>query len=111
MTIDKVAIARRKGTRGQLLSMLYQHQSAALTVRTMEYALMTDNPHISSDIGELLYYLAERKYIQLYDGDEPMSLVRNPSRDNLVRITADGVDLMEETIEDKGVLFGDPSRQ
>lgn len=108
--IDNLAIARKKTTRGVLIKLLYDNQSAALTAQTMEYALMQDNPYISSEISAQLYYLCEKGYVTLYDGAEHMPLTRNPPRNALVRLTAKGIDLMEGTIEDGGVIFGDAAR-
>lgn len=108
--IDNIAIARKKTTRGVLIKLLYDNQSAALTAQTMEYALMQDNPYISSEISAQLYYLCEKGYITLWDGDEAMPLIKNPPRSALVRLTARGMDLMEGTIEDGGVIFGDAGR-
>lgn len=108
--IDDVIVARKKTTRGTLIKMLYDNQSAALTAQTMEYALMKDNPYISSEISPQLYYLAEKGYIALYDGECSMPLTQNPPRSALVRLTGKGIDLMEGTIDDDGVIFGDAAR-
>ena len=37
--------------------------------------------------------------------------MKDPPREALVRLTAKGIDLMEGTIDDDGVAFGDPARQ
>lgn len=107
---DNISIARKKTTRGVLIKLLYDNQSAALTAQTMEYALMQDNPYISSEIGAQLYYLCEKGYVTLWDGDERMALNHNPPRSALVRLIGRGIDLMEGTIEDGGVIFGDAGR-
>ena len=39
-----------------------------------------------------------------------MALNHNPPRSALVRLTGRGIDLMEGTIEDGGVIFGDAGR-
>ena len=109
--IDKMTIARRKCARGTLLQMLYDNQIAAVMLRSMEYAMMPDDPHISSEIGSHIYYLADKGYVKVYVDGEPLVLDKNPTREALVRLTAKGIDLMEGTIEDNGVAFGDPSRQ
>lgn len=109
--LDKMTIARRKCARGTLLGMLYENQTAALLQRSLEYAMMQDDPHISTEIGSHIYYLADKGYVQVYMGGEPLTLDKNPPREALVRLTAKGIDLMEGTIEDDGVAFGDPARQ
>ena len=109
--MDKVTIIRKKCARGMLLAMLYDHQSAAVMLRTLEYAIMQDDPHISTEIDAHVYYLADKGYVKVYHDGEEMTLASNPPRDALIRLTAKGIDLMEGTIEDDGVAFGDPARQ
>lgn len=109
--MDRLTIVRKKCARGTLLMLLYNNQSAAMMVRTLEYAMMADDPQITSEIGSHLYYLADKGYIRLWLGDEPCSMTSNPPREALVRLTALGIDLMEDTTEDDGVAFGDPARQ
>ncbi len=108
--IDSIAIARRKTTRGTLIKLLYDNHTTALTAQTMEYALMESDPHISSEIGAQLYYLCEKGYVALYDGGELMTLTQNPPRSALVRLTGKGIDLMEGTVDDDGIIFGDAAR-
>lgn len=109
--MDKMTSARKKCARGTLMTLLYNNQSAAMMVRTLEYAMMQDDAYITSEIGSHLYYLADKGYVKLWQGDEPCSMASNPPREALVRLTSMGIDLMEETIEDDGIAFGDPSRQ
>lgn len=109
--MDKMTAVRRKCARGMILSLLYENRTAAITQRTLEYAMMQDDPSISTEIGSHIYYLADKGYVTVYLGDEPYSLASNPPREALVRLTAKGFDLMEGTIEDGGVAFGDPARQ
>lgn len=54
---------------------------------------------------------ADKGYVKVYLGDEVLSLVQDPPREALVRLTAKGIDLMEGTLDDEGVAFGDPMRQ
>ena len=109
--MDKIAITRRRCARGALLTLLFGSPSTAIMARTLEYALMQDDPHISSEIGSHLFYLADKGYVRVYLGDEPCTLVKDLPREALVRLTAKGIDLMEGTIDDDGVAFGDPARQ
>lgn len=109
--MDRATIARRKCARGMLLTLLYDNRTAALTQRTLEYALMQDDPTISTEIGSHVYYLADKGYVTVYLGDDPVCLASNPPREALVRLTAKGYDLLEGTIDDDGIAFGDPARQ
>ena len=70
-----------------------------------------DNPQAANEIGSHIYYLADKGYVKCYLGDEVLSLVQDPPREALVRLTAKGIDLMEGTLDDEGVAFGDPMRQ
>ena len=53
--MDKIAITRRRCARGALLTLLFGSPSTAIMARTLEYALMQDDPHISSEIGSHLF--------------------------------------------------------
>ena len=107
MGMDKMAIARRKCARGAVLTLLFGNPRAAVMQRTLEYALMQDDPQAANEIGSHIYYLADKGYVKVYLGDEVLSLVQEA----LVRLTAKGIDLMEGTLDDEGVAFGDPMRQ
>lgn len=111
MGMDKMAIARRKCARGAVLTLLFGNPRAAVMQRTLEYALMQDDPQAANEIGSHIYYLADKGYVKVYLGDEELSLVQDPPREALVRLTAKGIDLMEGTLDDEGVAFGDPMRQ
>ena len=76
--MDKIAITRRRCARGALLTLLFGSPSTAIMARTLEYALMQDDPHISSEIGSHLFYLADKGYVRVYLGDEPCTLVKDP---------------------------------
>lgn len=69
---------------------------------------MQDDPQAANEIGSHIYYLADKGYVKCYLGDEVLSLVQDPPREALVRLTAKGIDLMEGTLDDEGVAFGDP---
>ena len=76
-----------------------------------EAALKDGDPQAANEIGSHIYYLADKGYVKCYLGDEVLSLVQDPPREALVRLTAKGIDLMEGTLDDEGVAFGDPMRQ
>ena len=94
-----------------VLTLLFGNPRAAVMQRTLEYALMQDDPQAANEIGSHIYYLADKGYVKCYLGDEVLSLVQDPPREALVRLTAKGIDLMEGTLDDEGVAFGDPMRQ
>ena len=86
--MDKMAIARRKCARGAVLTLLFGNPRAAVMQRTLEYALMQDDPQAANEIGSHIYYLADKGYVKCYLGDEVLSLVQDPPREALVRLTA-----------------------
>ncbi len=114
--MNKLEIARKKSARGTIMALLYDNQSAPMLVRTLGMALTSQDDHAMSEIGVHLYYLADKGYIRAYAngedmrGDVAIPVSMSIQRDALVRITADGIDLMEGTVDDEGVLFGDPDR-
>ena len=51
--MDKMAIARRKCARGAVLTLLFGNPRAAVMQRTLEYALMQDDPqaaHLAAEV-------------------------------------------------------------
>lgn len=74
--MDKMAIARRKCARGAVLTLLFGNPRAAVMQRTLEYALMQDDPQAANEIGSHIYYLADKGYVKCYLGDEVLSSYR-----------------------------------
>lgn len=79
--------------------------------RTLEYALMQDDPQAANEIGSHIYYLADKGYVKCYLATRFSASYRTRRGRALVRLTAKGIDLMEGTLDDEGVAFGDPMRQ
>ena len=104
MDISNTEITRKKITRGSILSVLYNSQSAPMLVQTIELALLPENPQISSDMVPCINFLADRGYIAVIKPDEPSV---NPMRGVLVRITDKGQDVAEGTTKDSSVIFAD----
>ena len=68
MGMDKMAIARRKCARGAVLTLLFGNPRAAVMQRTLEYALMQDDPQAANEIGSHIYYLADKGYVKVLSG-------------------------------------------
>ena len=66
--------------RGAVLTLLFGNPRAAVMQRTLEYALMQDDPQAANEIGSHIYYLADKGYVKCYLGDEVLSLVQDPPR-------------------------------
>ena len=102
MTISNAEVTRKKITRGSVLTMLYNSQTAPMLVQTIELALLGENPHINGEIVPCLNFLADRGYILVIRPEEPDI---NPMRGVLVRITDKGQDVVEGTVNDASILF------
>lgn len=104
MGISNTEIARRKITRGSVLAVLYDSQSAPMMVSTLELALLPANPEISSEMVPCINFLTDRGYIAVVKPEEPTV---NPMRGVLVRITDKGQDVVEGTVRDASIIFAD----
>ena len=62
--------------RGAVLTLLFGNPRAAVMQRTLEYALMQDDPQAANEIGSHIYYLADKGYVKVYLGDEVLSPCR-----------------------------------
>ena len=91
--MDKMAIARRKCARGAVLTLLFGNPRAAVMQRTLEYALMQDDPQAANEIGSHIYYLADKGYVKCYLGDEGLSLLASPKKLSRV-LDAEGIKQM-----------------
>ena len=65
MGMDKMAIARRKYARAaQKLTLLFGNPRAAVMQRTLEYALMQDDPQAANEIGSHLLSGGQGGYVK-----------------------------------------------
>ena len=105
-----IGIIQRKETRGKLVSALYQQQGRFTQVSSLINAFARGLTGADTEIPNQLYYLADpqKGYVTIrYDGGEPEL---TPMRSAYVQLTARGCDLVEGTIDDPGVIFGDGDR-
>ena len=89
-----------KALRGQILDFLkriYPREIEELGVISVFYQYHTDK-----DIRQSLQYLADKGYVEKREVPHPY---HRRKKVHLYRITAKGIDLIEGTIHDEGILF------
>jgi len=89
-----------KALRGQILDFLkriYPREIEELGIISVFYQYYTDK-----DIRQSLQYLADKGYVEKKELPHPY---HRRKKVYLYRITATGIDLIEGTIHDEGVLF------
>lgn len=95
---EKIEIVKNKRMRGQILRTLALFFPSPVDVAGLKSALLARGMIISADVSKTLYYLKDKDYIKI-----SKNKVTDIEDDDLVELTAKGVDLIEETIEDPGV--------
>jgi len=68
-----------------------------ITVRQIKISLEEYGINYKADVDKHLFYLKDKGYITIEEATK--------SKEELILITADGIDLIEGTIEDGGVLI------
>lgn len=94
-------VRQNKAIRGYIMRALVRGNQNTLLCKQIVNALLNDGLIVSPDISKHLDYLKEKGYI-LFTGKNVTSynVYRN---DGTIRLTAKGVDLIEDTISDPGV--------
>jgi len=89
-----------KALRGQILDFLkriYPREIEELGIIAVFYQYYTDK-----DIRQSLQYLADKGYVEIKEVPHPF---QRRKKVRLYRITATGIDLIEGTLHDDGVVF------
>lgn len=95
---NQTEVMKNKLLRGQILKTLTLFYPSPVNVNSLKTALMTRGVMATADITKTLHYLKDKEYIRITEGK-----IQEIEDDDLVELTAKGVDLMEGTIEDPGV--------
>lgn len=95
---EKIEIVKNKRMRGQILRTLALFFPSPVDVAGLKSALLARGMIISADVSKTLYYLKDKDYIKI-----SKNKITDIEDDDLVELTAKGVDLIEETIQDPGV--------
>ena len=99
--VEKAEVNQNKAIRGYIIRCLVKGYNNTALTRQMSNAMMAANIIISPDISKHLNYLHGAGYIEFTS--EKVTAYTAYSGDAVVRLTKNGVDLAEGTIDDPGV--------
>jgi len=96
---NQTDVMKNKMLRGQVLKTLTLFYPAPVDISNIKTALMTRGYIITADSMKVLHYLQDKGYIRMTENK-----IQDIDDSDLVELTAKGVDLIEDTIEDAGVV-------
>ena len=99
--LEKAEIQRNKAIRGYIIRCLVKGYNNAVLTRQLSNAMIADGLVISPDISKYLDYLQGAGYIEFTN--EKVNAYTAYANDAVIKLTKDGVDLAEGTIDDNGV--------
>jgi len=99
--ITEIEIRNNKAIRGYIIRSLVKGHQNSLLVRQIANALVADGLLISPDISKYLDYLVEAGYVSFTD--KKVTAYTAYRKDTVIKLTRNGVDLVEGTSEDPGV--------
>lgn len=94
-------IRQNKAIRGYIIRCLVKGYNYSALTRQLSNTMIAAGMVISPDISKYLDYLKGAGYIEFTD--KKVTAYNAYANDAVVRLTKDGVDLAEGTIEDNGV--------
>lgn len=98
--MDEKQTTKNKMYRGQVIKTLGFFYPDPMSVEDLKGALIARGITITADTLKVLHYLADKEYIRLKESGS-----REFDDDDIVELTAKGVDLLEATIIDPGVIL------
>lgn len=98
MDDHKKQALRNRALRGTVLRTLALFYPIEVSIREIKTALLERGLVVTADTTKVLHYLNDKGYIRKKSGE-----LRDNEDDDLVELTAKGVDLLEGTILDDGV--------
>ncbi len=98
---EKAEIRQNKAIRGYIIRCLVKGYNNTAVVRQLSNSMIAAGLIISPDISRHLDYLQSAGYIEFTD--RKITAYNAYASDAVVKLTKDGVDLAEGTIEDNGV--------
>lgn len=94
-------VKQNKAIRGYIIRSLVKGHQNSLLLRQITNALVADGLVVSPDISKHLDYLLEAGYISFTD--KTVNAYNAYRKDAVIKLTREGVDLVEGTIDDPGV--------
>lgn len=98
---ERQEIRQNKAIRGYILRALAKGYQYSLLTRQIANALQAEGLIISPDISRHIAYLVEAEYIEITT--EKVTAYQAYANDAVLRLTKEGIDLIEGTTEDPGV--------
>ena len=98
--MDETQVLKNKQMRGQIIRTLALFYPDTTSISNIRTALITKGVTSTGEMDKHLTYLKDKKYIIVKDG-----FIKDAKDDDMVTLTAKGVDLVEETIKDPGVIL------
>ena len=98
--MDEVRIIKNKQLRGQIMRTMSLFYPDRVMVTNLKSSLMVRGLNDVSETYNHLHYLKDKGYIRVSEG-----LSKELKDDDLVEMTSRGVDLIEGTIDDPGVML------
>ncbi|CUP39529.1 hypothetical protein [Hungatella hathewayi] len=99
--MTEVEISRNKAIRGYIMRSLVKGYQNTLLVRQITNSLIADGIIVSPDISKHLDYLRDGGYITFTD--KSVNAYNAYRKDAVIKLTKEGVDLVEGTTDDPGV--------
>lgn len=99
--MEEMEVGRNKAIRGYIVRSLAKGNANALLVRQITNALVADGLIYSPDISKHLEYLGAGGYIEFTD--RAVNAYNAYRKDAVIKLTKQGVDLVEGTIDEPGV--------
>lgn len=96
--LERAAEARNQ--RGMILTILHRSTGRPTMMKILESAVLQTGGTVS-DAQEQVFYLTSKGYVKVKDETQH----RVPNIGDTVEITAAGIDVVEGTTEDPGVVF------
>lgn len=94
-------VSKNKAIRGYIIRALAKGNNNTLLVRQITNALVADGLIYSPDIAKHIEYLEEAGYVAFTS--RTVNAYNAYRKDAVIKLTRQGVDLLESTIDDPGV--------
>ena len=95
---DGVQVTKNKMLRGQFLRTIALFYPSPISLKNLKTSLLSKGMTVEADVAKVVSYLQDKGYIRFTQGN-----IHGFEDDDMIELTAQGVDLIEGTITDGGV--------
>ena len=95
---DGIQVTKNKMLRGQFLRTIALFYPSPISIKQLKISLVSKGMTVDADVSKIASYLTDKEYIRVIQG-----CIQGFEDDDMVELTAKGVDLIEGTITDPGV--------